>query len=210
MFLRIAAVALTSLSSLWAFEVERSGGYGSLAIVVERKVGSDALYDTLERELESVFKLPGLHLVWRKLDNNTARETFERIIVVRLRGDCGCNHPPGELKSKILGFTHSSDGIILPFVEIDCDAIRALLYWGGDNVRRSTETMALGRAMARVLAHEMFHVLIGTPKHSRHGIRQETLTPNELVTQPAELCEQDQEDLVNALTDRGVSGHAAD
>ncbi len=44
-----------------------------------------------------------------------------------------------------------------------------------------------GRAIARVLAHELYHVLAGTVSHSRQGVAQRALSGSQLVSDQLEL-----------------------
>ena len=75
-----------------------------------------------------------------------------------------------EVHPGALGWTHVSDGAILPFSEIDCDRIREfvqkeLLYW-----KPAEREEVLGRAMARVVAHELYHIFANTPHHGSDGV----------------------------------------
>jgi hypothetical protein len=45
----------------------------------------------------------------------------------------------------------------------------------------------LGRAMGRVLAHELYHIVADTSDHGREGVTQASLTPRELTAGQLEL-----------------------
>jgi hypothetical protein len=80
-----------------------------------------------------------------------------------------------------LGWTHVSDGRILPFAEIDCDAIRAFILPNLYTLPAQTREMVYGRAIGRVVAHELLHIFAGTAHHSDHGVDQPALTRADLV-----------------------------
>ena len=91
----------------------------------------------------------------------------------------GAPEPGGH---RALGFTHISDGKVLPFLQIDCDRLAALL-----GPPKAAEPLArreamFGRALARILAHEMYHVIGETQGHNKHGLAKPTLTAQELIS----------------------------
>ena len=87
-----------------------------------------------------------------------------------------------EVHPGALGWTHVSDGAILPFSEIDCDRIRQfvqkeLLY------RKPAEREEIfGRAIARVVAHELYHIFANTHHHGSDGVAKAAYTVQELLS----------------------------
>jgi hypothetical protein len=63
---------------------------------------------------------------------------------------------------------------VLPFSSIDCTALTRALGPVTEDV--------YGRAMARVLAHELYHVLTQTTDHSRTGIAKTCFTTGDLLS----------------------------
>jgi len=53
---------------------------------------------------------------------------------------------------------------------VDCNLIRQLIAEPLAGAPPIEQHRLLGRAMARVLAHEMYHVLTNSTKHGTHGI----------------------------------------
>lgn len=90
-----------------------------------------------------------------------------------------------------LAYTHSTDGQILPFIEVPCDRVRSSIrpvIWGGD-ARQSN--FLLGRALGRVMAHEFYHVLAKTSRHGRTGIAKHSLSAAELISDELRFAEAD-------------------
>ena len=136
----------------------------------------------MRKEIEKVVLVPDLNIVWRQLDANRPQEVFDHVLVARFRGSCGvADAPPPAGFDNVLGFTHLSDGVILPFVEVDCERVRSLLRREFRRRSRPVRELLLGRALARVLAHELYHVLAGTAKHSARGIAKAHMSPDDLV-----------------------------
>ena len=81
-----------------------------------------------------------------------------------------------------LGWTHLSDGVILPFSDIDCDGIRRFVQSGLLRVDTRNQEETYGRAVGRVLAHELYHVFANTPHHGTQGVAKAAYTARELLS----------------------------
>jgi hypothetical protein len=80
-----------------------------------------------------------------------------------------------------LGWTHISDGSILPFSDVDCNGVRALLQSDLLSLPATGRDAAFGRALARVLAHELYHIFADTTHHGSCGIGKEAYTARDLL-----------------------------
>ncbi|HYO81206.1 MAG TPA: hypothetical protein VES20_07390 [Bryobacteraceae bacterium] len=103
------------------------------------------------------------------------------IIVVKFRGRCrrdGISPVPDEHGP--FARTHVSNGQILPFAEVACDRVQSSMRTKVGP--RITEAM-LGRALARVVAHELYHIVGKTPHHSDEGIARRGLSSSDLVAE---------------------------
>src|SRR5215216_2076826 len=126
----------------------------------------------MKREVESLTRPARFDVSWRDLQIRPSEDNFSDLVVVKFRGKChmqgiqllfselGPENEPGPL-----GWTRVTDGHLLPFSEVDCDRIRrsiAPLAIGSSVDEREA---LLGRAMGRVLVHELFHIFASTGKH---------------------------------------------
>jgi hypothetical protein len=181
-----------------------------LAIVYSFSRGASPIaFSAMKRELELLFHIPGLRIEWRDLENSPAGETFDHLAVVRFRGECRMDVLTKPPRSDPLGFAHSTAGAILPFAEINCESIRNLIR--PVIARESSPKMDyfLGRAMARVLAHELYHILAQTRSHSGDGIAQAVFNARDLVTSRLEFTMRDREALrVKVLPQRTANADA--
>jgi hypothetical protein len=103
-----------------------------------------------------------------------------------------------------LAFTYSTDGAVLPFGEIECDRVRSSLrtaMWGGD-YKRSDKL--LGRALARVLAHELYHMLAKTHSHAGEGIAEKALSGAQLISERLQLNQAELNKMHDAVQASGV------
>jgi hypothetical protein len=76
--------------------------------------------------------------------------------------------------------TYLTEGHVLPFSEIDCDRVRRLVQ-PRLTAKNPLDTARLyGRALGRVLGHELYHILASTTRHARSGLAKPLLNPREL------------------------------
>jgi len=92
-------------------------------------------------------------------------------------------------------FTYNSDGDVLPFTEVSCSRVTAsvLPAMQGDDFARRDYLM--GRALGRVVAHELVHILTKSGVHGQGGVAQPALTGRELIAAPLRLGREDAERL---------------
>jgi hypothetical protein len=96
--------------------------------------------------------------------------------VFRFHGICsfdqdpGPNRRPAESSGQPLGVTDVADGQVLPFGAVDCDRLRQFVGPLMKSLSLEEKNAVLGRAMARVGAHEIYHILTGSEEHARRGI----------------------------------------
>jgi hypothetical protein len=149
---------------------------------------SEKSFVEMKQELGSILKDSGVQVDWRERDQVSSSESFPNLVVVKFRGVCKMDSAAdGDPEPRPLAFTYSSDGAILPFSEVECDRVRFSLrqVMKGRDYARSE--VVFGRAIARVLAHELYHVLAGTGSHAATGVAQRALSGAELVSDQLEL-----------------------
>jgi hypothetical protein len=119
-------------------------------------------------EVDRLLSRPGTELVWR--DQISGSETFHRVVVVRLRGACSAGSSSRPPRPSTLGSTHVTNGKVQPFIDISCEQVTAAISrrWDWPGGRISPEL--LGRALARVAAHEIFHALTESVHHDDEGL----------------------------------------
>ena len=83
--------------------------------------------------------------------------------------------------------TPVADGKVLPFSEVECDQVRASLHSATWGTRGQQSDLVLGRALGRVLAHELYHFLTQTSAHANNGIAKRSLSRAELVSDRLEF-----------------------
>lgn len=151
----------------------------------------------MKRELAEVLPVFSVHWV---LQGQTERpSTYRRVVTITFHGSCKASAPataePVDDAGVTLGETHTSEGAILPFSEIDCDRVRGFLDAADSN--QAGRESRLGRATGRVLAHELYHVLLDTSEHGKKGIAKAVHTPAALLSRSLRF-EQGELDLISS------------
>lgn len=145
----------------------------------------------MKNELRAILDGAGLELNWRSPEE-AAQVNVDNLVVVRFNGTC-ILEPVAYLYDERgpLAFTHTSAGEPLPFSEVACDTVTASMrsaMVGGDYKKAD---MLLGRALGRVVAHELVHMLTRSAEHSHLGIQKKALSGSELIADHLQLSEQD-------------------
>ncbi len=137
----------------------------------------------MKREFASIIKGSGLTVDWRERDEVRATDSFANFVVVKFRGKCVLE-PIGQLYDERGPFalTYSTDGTVLPFSEIECDKVTHSVRGALDGDDFARADMLFGRALARVVAHEVFHMIAGTPSHAENGIAKRALSGSQLIS----------------------------
>ena len=141
------------------------------------------------REAAVILKRSGIDV---QLHIGYTREVFEgSLVVVNLRGNCDMEEDSPAAQGGPLGWTHSANGALLPFAELACEPIRAAVQSAPAGLGASRGNAMLGRAMGRVLAHELYHIAGETLEHGRDGVAQPSLTAQELTSSQLQLDRED-------------------
>lgn len=156
---------------------------GPLTIVLrsDSAVPTEVL-NALESEVESLVEPSSIRVTWTSA---TAGEVYERVAVVRLRGACRAGAiVPAETEKQgyvPLGQTQVVDGKVLPFAAVRCDAVRKLIARDLALQPSYQREDLFGRALGRVLAHELYHILLRTTRHGTDGLARPALSNFDLV-----------------------------
>jgi hypothetical protein len=148
--------------------------------------------NSLRSELASLVAPIGLNLEWRSLSAPRFGETSPALVVVTFLGNCDTTGlEPHYVDVGPLAWTHISDGVILPFVDVDCTQLRNILQSRLLKLNAKGREQLFGRALARVLGHELYHVFAETRHHGREGVAQPAFTAGELLSERFDFGERE-------------------
>ncbi len=143
----------------------------------------------LTRELTSV--MHQAHVDLDLLTSVPAGLEASRLVTVNMHGYCGMDGSSEQARNRSpLGSTSVAEGQMLPFVTIDCNKIRASLASVVGTGSPQEHQILYGRAVAKVMAHELYHVLAEASQHTETGVTQGELSPSELASPSVGLPDQ--------------------
>jgi len=152
-----------------------------------KNVYSAPAIKAMQSEVEQILKSSGVSLEWRSRDE-AADATFNDLVVMTFKGSCVFNPMPivyDELGPYAI--TRTTGGEVQPFGEVDCDHVVSSLHsamTGGDFAKAD---QLLGRALGRVVAHELVHMLTKSKQHGREGVEKAALSARQLIAESLPL-----------------------
>jgi hypothetical protein len=135
----------------------------------------------MKKEVAKLVKPAGFKLDWRFAAENPGNESFDQLLVLRFKGACQSENipmiqPEDEPGAVAFGTTEVADGRILPYSEVRCDEVRKSVTRFGWTQRQ----FAMGRALGRVVAHELYHVMSASAAHAASGLAKPVVSWDEL------------------------------
>jgi hypothetical protein len=134
----------------------------------------------MRAELRKLLIPADIHVVWKNSAERKAGDTFELLAVSSFEGSCATGETSSAPAGASLADTSISNGHILPFFRIDCTRVRGMLP-------QSATPTILGRALARVAAHEIYHIVAQTIEHQNSGVAKASLSIQDLAANRLEL-----------------------
>lgn len=176
---------LAGLATLPAFGLNLT-----VLLDIEQKHSQRALTE-MRKELAKVFKPTNLTLDVRLRQDTKPEETFSDVVLVKLKGTCRMqNYAPLMDERGPFAWTHTVDGKILPFSEVACDHVARSIQQAIGSESRDRDRL-LGRALARVMAHEIVHMVGKCSDHSHAGVFRHALSGRQLIAEKLELEPED-------------------
>lgn len=135
----------------------------------------------MERETSAILHSSGVRLDWTLL-GASAGKSFRDLVVMTFKGTC--EYEPAPPRYDELGpyaMTTTTDGQIQPFGVVDCDRVvdSARTAMSGEDF--SQADLLVGRALGRVVAHELVHMLTKSAEHGSEGVERPALSGRQLI-----------------------------
>jgi len=167
----------------------------TLVLQFDRPYSPESL-TVMEREVASIVGESGIKVDWRLLTDLHSSDSFETLVVVHFHGACNMEPASSSIDERsYYGFTYISDGSVLPFSEVECDKISNSIRPAMSKQQWRERDSLLGRALGRVLAHELFHMLAKTQHHADEGVTKSSLSAAQLISDKLSMTPADLEKL---------------
>lgn len=173
-----------------------------VAIVLKTEAPLSALTErAMREELARLLRPAGIRAVVHQDEALLDLGEVEEVIWVGFRG---CSEvPAGKAASKPvgpLGWVRCVDGAMQPFVTLDCPLVAAHLREILVTPQQYSAKPLMGRALGRVLVHELLHYLTRSRAHSGSQLFREDMEPQTLLEPWVALEAVDVEALRRMLT----------
>jgi hypothetical protein len=168
---------------------------GTLSFCVQAQAHTLGLYVTgaeglspdssqmMRVELQRLLTPAGIEVIWKDHSARKRGEDFNFVAVGSFQGSCSATEPMAKGPSAglmSLGDTSVSGTEVLPFFQINCPQLVRMLT--------NEDSQALmGRALARVIAHELYHIIGRTPVHRNSGIAKAAFSVSDLLNPEVEF-----------------------
>lgn len=142
---------------------------------------SRASLKEMERESGLVLHSSGLQLDWR-MAGEARHASYSDLVVMTFKGACKFDPaPPIYDELGPLAMTRLVDGQVQPFGEVNCDRVvsTARSAMGGADYLRAD--LLIGRALGRVVSHELVHMITKSREHGAEGVEKSALSGIQLI-----------------------------
>jgi hypothetical protein len=136
----------------------------------------------MKRESGLILGASGVLLDWRMMEEDSS-ESNNDLVVMTFKG--ACQFTPGAPVydgTGPLAVTRMIDGEVLPFGEVDCDRVAGSARNAMPGTGYGQGNLLIGRALGRVVAHELVHMLTKSGRHGTEGVEKPALSGRQLIT----------------------------
>ena len=161
---------------------------------------SPAASSEMKQELSHLLRPAAIRVEWQDPSVDRSAQENDYSAFVRLRGSCRPTEPSARFEHALSGpFTLASsavsDGVVLPLGDVECAALNAFLGPSLWKEPRPVQESVYARAVARLMAHELYHVIGQTHDHAHSGVAEPSFTVAELLSDHFEFAEHTLEEL---------------
>jgi hypothetical protein len=108
--------------------------------------------------------------------------SYSDLVVMTFRGACEFE-PAAPIYDELgpLAMTRTTNGEVQPFGEVNCDRVVNSARSAMSGTDYSRADLLIGRAMGRVVAHELVHMLTKSELHGVEGVQRPALSGKQLI-----------------------------
>ena len=142
----------------------------------------------MEEESDRIVRSAGLRVQFLE-QARAAGQEFQELVLFRFSGKCTMDAWPEKQLSGPYASAAVQGSNVLPFGEVHCNRIREAIKSAMAGKDFQNADALLGRALGRVVAHELYHILANTKRHGRAGVMRDSLSPRQLLADELDLAE---------------------
>lgn len=163
-------------------------------IAVQAREGlPPAALEEMQSELSRLFSNTNHEIRVQPLAGSIVVDDPMKLVHLRLHGECRLQLEPFLLDERgPYAITHVFEGSPSPFAEVDCRRVRMAVRKALHGGEMKESDRYIGRALARIVGHEFWHIATGRRDHSSQGLSRKSLRPAELVGEGARFAAHDE------------------
>jgi hypothetical protein len=156
-----------------------------LTVIMEFKgPHSPAALKEMKRESGLILGTTGIKLDW-KMPGQDPFASYSDLVVMRFKGSCEFEPAPPRYDELgpigPLATTRTINGEVQPFGEVNCDRVVNSARGAMSQADWARGDLLIGRAMGRVVAHELVHMLTRSGEHGSEGVEKPALSGRQLI-----------------------------
>ena len=165
----------------------------SLALYAGDASGLDPIaIQSARHELQRLLEPAAIKMLWKTLDTRKTGEQFDQIVVMSFDGSCAEPVAPSSFRvspdvTYSLADSAVSEGRVLPFVRVDCGYLARMLAPSLRSLSSKERESVFGRALGRVVAHEIYHIMAETTRHQVRGVAKAEFSVRDLTAEDFEF-----------------------
>ena len=147
-----------------------------------------ASLEIMKRELSSLMQEAGFRIAWHDPQRPDRFGETSALVMLELRGVCGL--PAGNYRldrsvesGASLAETSVTEQGVLPFSWVNCANLTRMIGPALVAEAPAQRDFLYGRAAARVVAHEFYHVMMGSRVHGHEGVAKPCFTVADLLNE---------------------------
>ena len=168
----------------------------------------DIAAHSLKVELQRLLRPAGIEISWHVKSSTSASEEVERLVVGTFEGSCDVQSISRRSESaavRAYAETIVSSGKILPYFRVDCSRVLRTLAPTFGPLSVPMRQGLMGRALARVMAHEIYHILAETSVHASVGVAKSSLSAEDLLAEKFDFSQSSLLRIQTASSDRSLA-----
>jgi hypothetical protein len=144
---------------------------------------SEHFWKSLKTELErpEIAQFLGRQIFWMRREQFRMGMEFPEVLQVSVQGNCMASEPSDARTLGPLGWVYVVSAQIQPFAFLNCTRIRQYLAPSMRQLTTEEQEDMIARAVARIIAHEVTHILTRNSRHARWGLQKPFLSRGELL-----------------------------
>jgi hypothetical protein len=167
----------------------------------------EAAAEWMQQETERLFSDAGLRFSWQHEKPFNHLGATDLVIWVRFHGECSIDSgavtaaAPGALAS-----IEMQDREIRPFITVDCDGAAAMVRRNRGSLSGTLLTRRFGRALGRLVAHELYHYLTQSAVHDGSELFGSVMSARSLISETLRFKAAEIDSVLHGLRGRTNSG----